>query len=186
MTVEPIQPPYTDEQTAILQKWMPPGAPFEPLMLFRIFAVHPALMAAFQPLGRFGLSKQQDLSLHERELVILRVCALNNCEYEWGVHVTGFAEAAELSKEQVKATCDTVICRNLWDERDYTLLSMVSELLETGIIADATKPALKRHFTDQAILTITALTGWYSTISLFANNYCADLEKWADRFPKST
>ncbi len=36
--------------------------------------------------------------------MIDRTCALTRCEYEWGVHVTFFAERARLSGEQVRAT----------------------------------------------------------------------------------
>jgi alkylhydroperoxidase family enzyme len=44
------------------------------------------------------------LSLREREIVIDRTCALTGCEYEWGVHVATFADAAHLTAEQVRAT----------------------------------------------------------------------------------
>src|SRR4051812_29406070 len=37
------------------------------------------------------------LSLREREIVIDRTCALNGCEYEWGVHVATFSDAAHLT-----------------------------------------------------------------------------------------
>ena len=39
-------------------------------------------------------ARPRPLSLREREIVIDRTCALTGCEYEWGVHVAIFAEAA--------------------------------------------------------------------------------------------
>ena len=42
-----------------------------------------------------GCSIRGPLSLRQREIVIDRTCALNRCEYEWGVHVAVFAGAGE-------------------------------------------------------------------------------------------
>ena len=75
------------------------GAP--PLVLFRVMAGH---ARAWEKFRAGGLLDRGPLSLREREIVIDRTCALNGCEYEWGVHVAAFAEAAHLTDEQVRAT----------------------------------------------------------------------------------
>ena len=75
------------------------GAP--PLLLFRVMAGH---ARAWDKFRAGGLLDRGPLSLREREIVIDRTCALNGCEYEWGVHVAAFAEAAHLTEEQVRAT----------------------------------------------------------------------------------
>ena len=68
------------------------GAP--PLMLFRVMAGQPR---AWEKFRAGSLLDRGPLSLREREIVIDRTCALNKCEYEWGVHVAIFAKRCAVS-----------------------------------------------------------------------------------------
>ena len=79
------------------------GSDREPLLLFRTLATHLPLARAWGTLGAHNLGRGA-LSVRDRELIILRTCYLNRCEYEWGVHVCIFARAAGLSQEELAAT----------------------------------------------------------------------------------
>src|SRR3569832_1334562 len=94
----PLQPPYPAEIQQQFERIMR-GAP--PLMLFRVMAAH---ARAWEKFRAGSLLDRGPLSLREREIVIDRTCALNGCEYEWGVHVATFAEPARLTEEEVSAT----------------------------------------------------------------------------------
>src|SRR3954462_15617829 len=96
--IAPLTPPYAPEIQDQFDRIMR-GAP--PLMLFRVMAGH---TRAWEKFRAGGLLDRGPLSLREREIVIDRTCAKNACEYEWGVHVATFAEAAHLTAEQVRAT----------------------------------------------------------------------------------
>src|SRR3974390_3025974 len=96
--IAPLDPPYAPEIQDQFDRIMR-GAP--PLMLFRVMAGHARAREKFRAAS---LLDRGPLSLREREIVIDRTCALNKCEYEWGVHVAIFAGAAELTDEQVRAT----------------------------------------------------------------------------------
>src|SRR5246127_5357647 len=96
--VAPLCPPYAPEIQEQFDRIMR-GAP--PLMLFRVMAGH---ARAWDKFVASSLLDRGPLPLRAREIVIDRTCALNACEYEWGVHVAIFAGAAELSSEQVRAT----------------------------------------------------------------------------------
>src|ERR1700753_3457009 len=96
--ISPLEPPYASEIQTQFDRIMR-GAP--PLMLFRVMAGHDR---AWEKFRAGSLLDKGPLSLHEREIVIDRTCALNRCEYEWGVHVAIFAEAAGVTGEQVSAT----------------------------------------------------------------------------------
>src|SRR2546423_9407309 len=96
--IAPLQPPYAPEIQAQFDRIMK-GAP--PLMLFRVMAGHDR---AWEKFRAGGLLDRGPLSLREREIVIDRTCARTGCEYEWGVHVATFAEAAHLTEEQAGAT----------------------------------------------------------------------------------
>src|ERR1700754_4928738 len=96
--IAPLQPPYAPDIRDQFDRIMR-GAP--PLMLFRVMAGH---ARAWDKFRAGSLLDKGPLSLRAREIVIDRTCALNTCEYEWGVHVAIFAQAAGLTAEQVHAT----------------------------------------------------------------------------------
>src|ERR1700683_2855601 len=93
-----LQPPYAPDIQQQFDRIMR-GAP--PLMLFRVMASNPR---AWEKFRAGSLLDRGPLTLREREIVIDRTCALNRCEYEWGVHVTTFAQAAGLSGAEIRAT----------------------------------------------------------------------------------
>src|ERR1700690_11919 len=93
----PLQPPYTPEIAEQLARWMPPGAPIEPLGLFRTLMLHEGLAARMRPLGAGILGKGAKLPPRLREVMIDRTCALTGAEYEWGVHAAAFAAAVGLT-----------------------------------------------------------------------------------------
>ena len=96
--IAPLEPPYQAEIQSQFDPIMR-GAP--PLMLFRVMASN---LRAWEKFRAGSLLDRGPLSLREREIVIDRTCALNACEYEWGVHVTTFALAAGLNENEIRAT----------------------------------------------------------------------------------
>src|ERR1700748_3986067 len=96
--IAPLEPPYAPEIQGQFDRIMR-GAP--PLMLFRVIASN---ARAWEKFRAASLLDRGPLTLREREIVIDRTCALTGCEYEWGVHVATFAQAAGLTAEQVGAT----------------------------------------------------------------------------------
>ena len=71
----------------------PPGAP-SILALFRVLAHNPELATRSTGWGGYLLGRKASLPLRDREVVINRVCARCGAQYEWGVHVAAFGEAA--------------------------------------------------------------------------------------------
>src|ERR1700753_4127929 len=96
--IAPLEAPYPPEIQAQFDRIMR-GAP--PLTLFRVIAGQPR---AWEKFRAAGLLEGGPLTLREREIVIDRTCALTGCEYEWGVHVAIFANAACLTETQIHAT----------------------------------------------------------------------------------
>jgi alkylhydroperoxidase family enzyme len=161
--ITPLEPPYTPEIEASLKKWMPPGAAMEPLALFRTLAKSPMLFERMRPLGA-GLLGKGSLSLPERETVILRTCARCGCEYEWGVHKAAFA-------------------RDL--EPDALLTRAADELHDRGTLSDDVLRELHGRYSDEQILEVLALAGFYHLISYICNGARVPLEPWAARFSGS-
>src|SRR5437879_7497918 len=118
----PLEPPYAPEIEAQFDRIMR-GAP--PLMLFRVMAGHPR---AWEKFRAGSLLDRGPLSLREREIVIDRTTALAGCEYEWGVHVATFAEAAHLTDEQVRATVLDNADAACWSAAEHALIAAVDAL----------------------------------------------------------
>jgi len=97
--VEPLAPPYEPELQALLRRMTPPGAP-SILALFRVLAHNPGLAERSTGWGAYLLGRKATLPLRDREVVIDRVCARCGAQYEWGVHVAAFGEAAGFDAQQ--------------------------------------------------------------------------------------
>jgi alkylhydroperoxidase family enzyme len=177
--MSPASPPYAPAIQAQLDKLMPPGV--QPLWLFRVLARDERLFA--RSIGA-GLLDRGQLSMREREIVILRVCANNRSQYEWGVHVSIFAERVGFSSEQVAATLDPERERACWSVRDRLLLALCDELQHGTQLSDALWSELSQAFSEAAVLELLLLAGFYRTISVLTNALEMPLEDFAARFPE--
>lgn len=176
--IEPLSPPYTDEVAEDLAKLMPPG--MEPIRLFRVLAKNPRLLRRVR---KGGLLDPGAVSLRHRELMILRTTALTRAEYEWGVHVMFFAEAAKLTEAQVAATF-TGKPLDTWSDKDRAVLKLAAELHTQSRPSEETRAVLKVCFDEAAILELVTLAGQYHAISYVVNTARVELEPGAPRFPR--
>lgn len=176
--IAPLEPPYPSEVQQQFDRIMR-GAP--PLVLFRVMAAHPR---AWEKFRGGSLLDRGPLSLREREIVIDRTCALNGCEYEWGVHVATFAEAAHLTEAQVRATVLGKADADCWSAAEQALLAAVDALHARATLDDAEFKALSAHHDHDKILEIILLCGFYRTVSCLANALALPLEAKGTRFPR--
>ena len=176
--IAPLEPPYAPAIGEQFDRIMR-GAP--PLMLFRVVAGH---ARAWDKFRAGSLLDRGPLTLREREIVIDRTCARTGCEYEWGVHVATFAEAAHLTDEQVRATVLEGADAPCWSESEQALIAAVDALHIRATLDDAEFKALSAHYDDAKILEVLLLCGFYRTVSYLANGLAFPLEANAARFPK--
>ncbi len=177
--VAPLEPPYAPDIKSQFDRIMR-GAP--PLMLFRVMAGQPR---AWQKFTAGSLLDPGPLSLREREIVIDRTCALNRCEYEWGVHVAIFAGPAQLTQAQIRATVLDPSDAACWSEAERVLIATVDALHRRSTLTDAEFAALKAHYDEPKIFEIILLSGFYRTVAYLANTLDLPLEQNAARFPGS-
>jgi alkylhydroperoxidase family enzyme len=175
--IAPLSPPYAPEIQQQFDRVMR-GAP--PLMLFRVMA---GQKRAWEKFGGGSLLDRGPLSLRQREIVIDRTCALNRCEYEWGVHVAVFAQAAHLTDEQVRATVLGDAASPCWSEAERVLIATADALHRRATLSEAEFAALKAHYDEAQILETIQLCGFYRTVSYLANSLALPLESNAARFP---
>jgi alkylhydroperoxidase family enzyme len=177
--IAPLEPPYEAEIQTQFDRIMR-GAP--PLMLFRVMASN---QRAWEKFRAGSLLDRGPLSLREREIVINRTCALNRCEYEWGVHVTTFAKAAGLTETEVRATVHGGPLASCWLPAEQALIVAVDALHARATLSDEEFSALSSHYDDGKIFEIILLCGFYRTVSYLANGLRLPLEGGAARFPTS-
>jgi alkylhydroperoxidase/carboxymuconolactone decarboxylase family protein YurZ len=180
--ITPLEPPYDAETQAQLEKWMPPGAPVDPLALFRTLLVHPELAARMRPLGSALLGHGM-VDRRDREILVLRTCARCGAEYEWGVHAVAFGQAVGLTEEQIAATTLDTTDDRTWSETDRLLLALADELYETDRITDALWGELVATWSREYLLELIVTAGWYRTLSYVINAARIQHEPWAAHFP---
>ncbi|HEX4474143.1 MAG TPA: carboxymuconolactone decarboxylase family protein [Polyangiaceae bacterium] len=186
--IAPLTPPYEPDVEARLERRMPKNSPVPPLSLFRTLARHERLADAMEGMSRFNLGKNgpagPTLPLRDRELVIDRVCARCGCEYEWGVHVAFFADRAGIDAAEAEATTQ-VGPSPTWSDRDRTLIAVVDSLHDQSDVSDELWAAFRAEWSEEQILEILVLAGWYHSIAYVANTLRVPFEPWAARFPEA-
>jgi len=181
--IAPLGPPYDEETSSMLARWMPPNSDVEPLALFRTLAVHPELAARMRPLGAAILA-HGTVEPRLRELMIQRTCALCGAEYEWGVHAVAFASAVGLTAAQLASTAGSGSAGALWTDAERAVLALAEQLHEDSSVGDELFARLQQHFSPQQILELVVTAGWYHAISYVIAAARVALEPWAMRFPE--
>lgn len=179
--IDPVQPPYPPEIAERLAAMMPPGVP--PILLFRTFVRNLPMATAMGGWGGYELSKRLSLPMRDREIIIDRTCARCGCEYEWGVHVAFFAERVGLSAQQITSLTRGAASDPCWtQERDRLLIEAADALHDCADIGDDLWARLAGFFTDEQLLDLLMLCGWYHAISFTANGARVGYEDGAPRF----
>jgi len=174
----PLEPPFTREIEEVLASY--PKQNDYLLSLFRTFANGLRFLKKGVP---NLLDKDSPLDLRTREIVILRTTANRNCEYEWGVHVSIFANAAHLTDDQVNATRLNNL--NCWSAEENHLIAAVDQLCKSSALETETLAQFQSAWSCDQQLEIMAIVGTYSTISYVANVAQLPLETFSARFPKA-
>jgi alkylhydroperoxidase family enzyme len=177
--IAPLEMPYPPDAQKAFDAIMPPGVP--PLVLFTTLARNPHIFERFRA-GR--LLDKGCITLRDREIVIDRVTARCGSEYEWGVHIAFFAERAGLSPEQIAATVRGTADDPVWAPRDSLLIRLVDALHDDAAVSDELWSGLAAEFSDEQLLELIVLTGFYHTVSFVTNALRLPLEPYAVRFPK--
>lgn len=175
-TLTPLEPPFPQQTELALAQY--PKQNGYILTLFRTFAHSLRFLTKCIP---NLLDRESPLDLRTREIIILRVTANRNCEYEWGVHVAVFSKAAKLTGDQITATrhSDT----ECWTAKEQRLIATIDQLCASATLDDVKLAEFQADWNNEEQLEILALCGTYSTVSLVANVARLPPEEFAPRFP---
>jgi alkylhydroperoxidase family enzyme len=170
--------PYSPQIEARLAALMPPG--LQPLLLFRVLARDERLFARF--MGG-GLLDPGHLTLRQREIVIDRVTARCGSEYEWGVHAKFFARRAGLDEAQLRSLVHGDAGDACWAPPEALLIRLCDGLHATCDVDDGLWSELRAVFSEEAVLELLLLAGFYRTVSYLTNALRLPLEAYGARFP---
>ena len=176
--IAPASAPYSPEVQACFDRTMPPGTP--PLLLFTTLARDERLCRKF---FAAGLLDRGHLTLRQRELVIDRTTALCRSEYEWGVHVAIFGRRVGLGPEQLHSLVHGGPQDPCWSAPERVLLQLCDALHHTSTIEDALWQELRVQFSEEAMLELLLLAGFYRSVSYLTNALRLPLEANGARFP---
>ncbi len=154
------------------------GAP--PLVLFTTMARDRRLFFKF---FNSGLLDRGHLTIRQREIVIDRVTAACGAEYEWGVHISAYAEKAGLTDAQIESLVRGGPDDDCWDDADRALIRLCDELHRDCAVNDGLWAELTARHSDEALLELLMLAGTYRTVSYLVNGLRLPLEAGARRFP---
>jgi uncharacterized peroxidase-related enzyme len=103
------------------------------------------------------------LSPRLRELTIMRIAKLCDCEYEWVQHAP-IALQAGVSRAQLDAIGSWKESNN-FDEEERAILQYVDEVAQNVKVTDATFEALNKYLNEQNIVEITLAIGWWGMLA---------------------
>jgi alkylhydroperoxidase family enzyme len=175
--IAPARAPFDKDVAELIERRMK-GRP--PLHLFATLARDPRLCKKF---FAGGLLDEGNLTIRQREIIIDRTTALCRSEYEWGIHITVFAKQAKLSAEQIYSTACGSAEDACWPDQDRLLIRLCDALHRECDIDDELWRDLNTSFTENAIIEMLMLAGFYRTISYLTNGLRMPLEQVGARFP---
>lgn len=178
--IAPASEPLDTDIQAAIDKVMR-GNP--PLVLFTTLARDRRLFFKF---FAGGLLDRGHLTLRQREIVIDRTTALCGAEYEWGVHVTTFAAAADLTDDQVTSLVTGGSKDDCWTDADRVLIDVCDALHRDATLDDVLWARLRQEFSDEAVLELLLLAGFYRTTSYLVNALELPLEPGMATFARAS
>jgi alkylhydroperoxidase family enzyme len=134
-------------------------------------------------LHQFPQPEREAQPQRQREIVINRTTALCHSEYEWGIHAAMFAEQAGLSAEQIHSTACGTAEDACWSKQDRLLIHLGDALHRDCDVNDELWHDLSVGFTENAIIELLMLAGFYRTVSYLTNSLRLPLERIGARFP---
>ncbi|MEU6558159.1 carboxymuconolactone decarboxylase family protein [Nocardia nova] len=141
--------------------------------LLGTLARYPALAKAFLTFNGH-LLYGSTLSERTRELLVLRVAAVRECDYEWAQHAI-LAKIAGIPEEEIRKVRETARDEE-WDAIDKALLSAADELLSDGVVGADTWQVLAGEFDENQLMDIVFTIGTYDMLAMALRSFGVEPE----------
>lgn len=177
--LRPLEPDAWPEELRKLAQG-PLGAP----NVMKVLMHHPDLFRRWSVFANHFLFKGE-LPTTAREIVILRVAWLTNCEYEWAQHLAISAEqcaygAGEIRDVQVGATAAR------WNAGEKALLRLVDGLVAGPRVGDRVWDHVIAHWNEKQAIEAIALVGNYVMLAMALNALAVPIDPGLTGFDQNT
>lgn len=132
------------------------------LLLYRVLLNSPPVAAGWLKLFT-ALRQQTELPGRLREIVILRIAALNGAEYEFEAHVP-FAQREGLSEEAIEMLHRGEVPRDL-SEAEQDAVRYTDRMTRHVNVPSQQYESVARHFGQRDMVELTVLIGAYNMVS---------------------
>jgi alkylhydroperoxidase family enzyme len=181
MRIAPANPPFAPKVQALLDRLPASWSP--PFKLFTVLARDERLLLRFTG-GAVSYLEPSHVTVRQREVLLLRVTARARCAYEWGMRVHYFAAEAGLGDAQTYASVYGDADDPSWSDGDRVVIRLADELHDTVDVTDALWAELRASFSEEAIMQLLMMAGYYRTVACLANGLRLPLEPKVGRaFP---
>ncbi len=138
-----------------------------------VLAYNPALTEAFNTFNGYVLFSSS-LSPRERELLVLRVASVRQCDYEWAQHSV-LARDAGLGVEEIKRVAVGPDAEG-WSDLDRALLTAVDELVREANLSDGTWSLLAGNLDEKKILDLVFTVGAYDLLAMAFRSFRIEID----------
>lgn len=165
---------WTDEIESLQQilsrhpiaSWRAKGGRASAGAVFSVLVRHPSLYRAWATFTT-ELRLVQKLPTRDRELLVLRTGWRCQAPYEWGQHVRMALQTGFTHEEIERVIIGSEAAD--WDEFERAVLRSADELHDTGTICDATWSVLTSRYSEDQLIELPMVVGWYHLIAYVHN-----------------
>jgi alkylhydroperoxidase family enzyme len=144
-----------------------------------MLANHAELATAFHRFNAHILFNTT-LTLRERELLVLRVAAVRDSDYEWKQHVIQGIDAG-LTREEIDRIAEGPGAAG-WSARDGAMVAAVDELIADARISDGTWATLSAELDVHQLMDLVFTVGNYEILAMAFRTFGVpmdeDLRNW--------
>ena len=95
----------------------------------------------------------------------------------------GLRRGVGLSDEQLVATVSGDADDPVWSTRQSLLVRLADQLHDNADVSDQLWAGLAAHWTEEQLIELIAVSGFYHLVSFTANAARVELESFGERFP---
>lgn len=174
--ITPVSLPLRGADAERMGRLVPPTQP--PPNLFLTVARHARLwsfMVDSGMIGPTGLMDLRSLAPRLREIVVLRTCVANRCDYEFNLHVQTISERCGLSNAHIEGI-RSVKPEGDWSEPELAAMELVDALVLRRAVNDMEFARARASHGDEALIEITHLVGLYTGVAMMVALACPEFD----------
>jgi alkylhydroperoxidase family enzyme len=138
-----------------------------------VLARHPGTAGAYNTFSG-QVMYGSTLTPRQRELLVLRVAAVRDAEYEWAQHVASAGEN-DVDPEEIARVAAGPGAPG-WSDFDRALVQAVDELIGDALISDGTWVTLAAELDERQLMDVVFTVGAYDVLAMALRTFGVPLD----------